>query len=174
VSPLKLVIFDLDDTLCDTSGNFESTDGKVEELALFPAVEDLLIELRSQDVQAAIVSTGERTLQERKVAILGLRALVDAVYFCDAPEGKLGLFKQCFQDFHVSPRQTLVVGDRIDREITYGKMLGCTTVRLRQGRHQVMTPEAEAQMPDYTLQNIAALRTWIALWRLEPGEDARR
>lgn len=154
---LRLAIFDLDDTLFDTSGQLDETCEGIENISLFPHVGDLLREIRSKGVSAAIVSTGDHLFQEKKVEILGLRQLVDAVYICDSPEDKLALFKRCLHEFAARPRETLVVGDRIDREILFGRMLGCITVRVLQGKHSSMIPQIEDQVADYTIQSIAAL-----------------
>jgi FMN phosphatase YigB (HAD superfamily) len=161
MNPLKLVIFDLDDTLLDTSGQLDALHTGSEQIVLFPGVSDLLKDIRAKGIFSAIVSTGDQFLQKKKMLILGLEALVDAIYLCDLPSEKLDRFKKCLHRFSVLPRETLVVGDRIDREICLGKKLGCVTVRVLQGRHSNMAPEEDAHVADYTMRNIVSLHRWL-------------
>jgi FMN phosphatase YigB (HAD superfamily) len=154
---LKLVIFDLDDTLFDTSGQLDETYQGIGQIVVFPGVESLLKHLVSKGVFTAIVSTGNRFTQIKKIEILRLRNLVDAVHICKLPEGKLNLFRRCFREFDAQPRETLVVGDRIDQEIRYGKMLGCVTVRVLQGKRSHMAPGEKSQEADFSISNIGAL-----------------
>jgi len=158
---IQLVIFDLDDTLCDTSGQIEPAEQGVDRIKLFPGVTDLIEGIRRRGARAVVVSTGDRRLQESKIEFLGLRSRVDAVLICDLPEEKLALFKQCLREFDAPPHETLVVGDRIDREIRFGKTLHCITVRVLQGKHCGMIPTGESEIADFSIQNIAALRRWF-------------
>jgi FMN phosphatase YigB (HAD superfamily) len=154
---LKLVIFDLDDTLFDSSGQLKPPDVGIESIRLFAGVPETLRDLRAQGFSLAIVSTGDGTLQEKKIQILGLRELVDAVHICDLPEEKQILFRRCFGDFGVLPSETLVVGDRIDREVQWGNALGCVTAQVLQGRHQHMTPVGELQEARFKIAGIPEL-----------------
>jgi FMN phosphatase YigB (HAD superfamily) len=158
MNPLKLVIFDLDDTLCDTSGQIQSASQSLGHVQLFAGVPELLADLRAKGLHTAIVSTGDPLVQEEKIAFLGLRALVDAVLICAQPEEKLTLFQRCLRDFGARPEETLVVGDRIDREISFGKQLGCVTAWALQGRHSRRLPSGEGERADFVLHNISELR----------------
>lgn len=153
----SLVIFDLDDTLFDTTGQLDSTYSRLESITPFPAVGALLEHLRSRSIRATIVTTGDELIQQRKIDILGLRERVDAVHVCATPEGKAGLFEQCLRDFGAEPGQTWVVGDRIDREIAAGNRMGCVTVRVMQGRHSVRTPTEPEENATVTIAGIAEL-----------------
>jgi FMN phosphatase YigB (HAD superfamily) len=165
---LKLVIFDLDDTLFDSTGQLGSPGNNIENIRLFPGVTGLLEGIRARGIRAVVVSTGDPAIQELKVQVLGLRNLLDAVYICASPEDKQTLFERCFREFGVQPQETLVVGDRIDREIQWGKSAGCVTVRVLHGRHSAMISTGENQVGDFTIQNIAVLGLWFGPW-LSPG-----
>jgi HAD superfamily hydrolase (TIGR01662 family) len=157
MTPPALVIFDLDDTLFDTTGQLDSTASGLDRITLFPAVRGLLTHLRSQGIRATIVTTGDEALQQRKVEILGLRALVDAVHICALPEGKAQLFERCLQEFGVEPGRTWIVGDRIDREIAAGNRMGCVTIRVMQGRHSSRVPQEPAEHATVTIPGIAGV-----------------
>ena len=105
---------------------------------------------------------GNPSVQEEKIGFLGLRALVDAVLICERPEEKLTLFQQCLRDFDARPEETLVVGDRIDREISFGKQLGCVTAWALQGRHSRKLPSGEGERVDFVLHHITELRERLA------------
>ena len=154
---LKLAVFDLDDTLFDTSGQLDESYERIEDITLFPLVTELLQKIRSQGVNLAIVSTGNHLIQDKKVEVLRLRQFVDVVYICALPEEKLTLFRRCLNEFAAEPCETLIVGDRIDREILFGRMLGCVTVRVLQGKHSHMIPRTQDEVADYTIKGIAAL-----------------
>lgn len=161
MSRLKLVVFDLDDTLFDTSGQLDETYKAIDQIVLFPGAEQLLKHLHSRGVNTAIVSVGNRHIQLKKIRILRLRALIDAVHICRLPEGKLSLFTRCCCKFNAEPRETLVVGDRIDQEIMYGKKFGCVTVRVLQGKRSNLAPSDESQEADFSIRSIGELSAVI-------------
>ncbi len=66
----KLIVFDLDDTLCDTSAAREAGSLHVEIIKLFPGVTDLLEMIHRRGIHTVIVSTGDHDLQERKMEML--------------------------------------------------------------------------------------------------------
>jgi FMN phosphatase YigB (HAD superfamily) len=161
---LKLVIFDLDDTLCDTSRQLTSRRPEMERIELFSGVPSLLKTIRARGIHTAIVSTGDVKSQEAKLRRLGLPRFVDKVLVCAFPEEKRALFRRCLRLFKAKPKETLIVGDRIDREIQFGNALGCVTVRVLQGRHCGRIPTDDNQVADFTVRELPLLRLWFNDW----------
>lgn len=64
-------------------------------------------------------------------------------------------------------KNTLVVGDRIKREITLGNQLGFFTVWVKQGRFADEMPTADNEEPDYTIQNIQDLDKIISTYETQ-------
>lgn len=53
-----------------------------------------------------------------------------------------------------NPSTTFFIGDRIRSELAIGKVLGATTIWVRQGKFADETPEDKSQEPDYTVQSL--------------------
>lgn len=164
INGFKLLIFDLDDTLYPTPIRRSPASAPIDGIVPFPGVPDLIKAVRARGASIAIVTTGEFARQKRKIALLGLGELVDAVFICQKPEGKLALFKRCLARFGAHAHETLVVGDRIDREISFGNALGCVTVRLLQGKHRKMVPRKDGEFPTFTIYQLDVLRLWFTPW----------
>lgn len=151
---MKLVIFDLDDTLFDTTG-MSSCGISVDAITAFPGTLDLLTALKEKGIISALVSFGGLAFQEKKMEVLGIRNYFNDVLFCNLPENKLPLFKHLMQKYAIEDsREVVVVGDRIDREIMFGNMLGCITVQIRHGKHKGLKAGNATQVPKQTIDAI--------------------
>ena len=60
-------------------------------------------------------------------------------------------------DGSASRTDVIVVGDRIEYEIAYGRMLGYTTVRILQGPHQVHKPKHSHEQADIEISELYEL-----------------
>ena len=54
-------------------------------------------------------------------------------------------------------RQTLVIGDRIQSEISVGKSLGTTTIWIKNGKFAEQIPRNESEQPDFVVNNLIEL-----------------
>ena len=57
----------------------------------------------------------------------------------------------------VQPQETLVIGDRLDREIAAARRLGCWAVRVAHGEGSYSRPTTPDEQPHYTVPGIEAL-----------------
>ncbi len=78
---------------------------------------------------------------------------------------------KCSSEYNAKPQEIIVVGDRVDREILYGKKLGFVTVRVLQGRHRNLTAENEKLKADFTIQNITAVQQLLGEADTDVGPD---
>ncbi len=159
---IKLAIFDLDDTLFDTTGTLDATYKNLPYIALFPGMKHLL---KHMHCPKTLVTKGGPDLQNKKIDILGIRTYFDSIVITASDEEKLSAFKDLISKFKISdPTDVLIVGNRIDSEIRYGNMLGCTTVFIKHGRHSHREPKDTFEIADSTIEDIAKVSTDIATY----------
>ena len=78
-----------------------------------------------------------------------------------SPRLKLGLSKPDLAIFELAmertgcePEHAVMVGDRIDNDITPAKSLGWKTIRIKQGLSQGQVPMNAEQVPDFEVQRL--------------------
>jgi FMN phosphatase YigB (HAD superfamily) len=150
----KVVIFDLDDTLFDTTGQLDPTYKNIENVTLFPGVDDGLKILRQKFV-IYLTTAGSQEIQNKKIKVLGVRKYFDEVFVVESKEEKLVNF-ELIKSRHDSLEagDIIVVGDRLDSEIMFGNMLGFKTIRVKQGRRKDEGPKFENETPTLELASV--------------------
>jgi ribonucleotide monophosphatase NagD (HAD superfamily) len=68
---------------------------------------------------------------------------------------------ETFQEIIGTDKSAIVVGDRVQGEITIGNELGLITVLVKQGKFSSVVPINEIQKPKYTINNISELKETI-------------
>lgn len=71
------------------------------------------------------------------------------------------LFVRACESLGFSPRDCLMVGDRIDNDIAPARLLGMRTVLFRTGRHASQQPRWWEDVPDAEVSDVAGLRRAI-------------
>jgi HAD superfamily hydrolase (TIGR01549 family) len=66
-------------------------------------------------------------------------------------------FKQVLKKAGVMPEESIMVGDRIDKDIIPAKQIGMTTVRIRTGLHWNQEPRTPDEIPDYEYDSVYGL-----------------
>ncbi len=166
----RLYLFDLDDTLCDTSGWkkswSEETDYFRLRLQFMPDAKEVLSVL---DGPKVLVTAGDKVTQTQKSLLLGVRLglenIFSEIHIVEKNEDKEDAFraiaKQYRENSHENDRiwgrHVVVIGNRIDSEIYYGNMLGFTTVRMLHGSYAAARPANLFQIPHHTIRNLGAL-----------------
>ena len=69
------------------------------------------------------------------------------------------LFLRACEDLGVDPEECIMVGDRIDNDITPAKLLGMRTVLFRTGRHIAQQPRSLADVPDAEAWSVEELQS---------------
>ncbi len=153
-----LAIFDLDGTLCDP----DPLGGDVKKVDQIKPYEGASTVLSRLPITKVLVTRGDETIQNRKLAILGFAKYFSKIVICSKDEEK----HSCFEKIIWAHRTTdpshaldevVVIGNRRDCEIRYGKMLGCITILVNQGRYKVSRPKDEFEQPDYVIEDIRDL-----------------
>ena len=151
-----LIVFDLDDTLYDCSGQMkEATKWEdVKHIVPFPGVVEYL---NSSFNKKILLSRETDTgLQDLKLDTLRIRDFFDKIYFCRKNWEKKNLLEMIKKEH--SSEEIWVVGDRIDAEIQFGNELGMITVRMQHGKYKDLVPKHKYQRAQYTITEFSQLR----------------
>mgnify|MGYP001603556509 FL=1 len=151
-----LIVFDLDDTLYDKTGQVDehSQWQDVEKIVPLPGVKGFLNSFSGKKI--LLTKETEHGLQTKKIEALGIKKFFDKVIICHSDDEKKALLEKIKQDF---PNEEIwVVGDRIDTEIRFGKELGLKTIRLKHGKYKDLTPKNKYEVPDYEIASFRELK----------------
>jgi FMN phosphatase YigB (HAD superfamily) len=159
---MKLIIFDLDDTIFDTTGQLNGSYENLNLIKIFPGTIKLLKTLKNKKITLILISTGNKVIQKKKIKLLKIEHFFDDMLFCKQPNKKIDLFKKILKKYPIrNKRNIFVIGDRIDREIMFGNILGCTTVRLFRGKWKKLKPENLYQIPMFTIKSIKEFTNFL-------------
>lgn len=150
-----LIIFDLDDTLINTSSIMVGgyTEKKLDQISLFPGVKEFLNNFKGKKV--LVTKETDLGLQNRKIDFLGIRNYFNLILICYTDKEKKTCFQKVLAKF---PNQDIwVVGDRIDAEIRYGNELGLKTVRFKQGKYKDLKIKDSSENPNYEVKSFLEL-----------------
>ncbi len=168
---MKCWALDLDDTCANTTRDLMGDPSRVLLLTLVPGVREFLESTRARGDARVLVTVGDWPLQMRKlkhlridfdryVILPNMRPKEEPGFWEKAPNSeKEVIFTQLAAQYTDPAVGKVVIGDRLDREITLGKSLGFTTVRMRlpEGKYSNFEPQSEAEIPDFTVQDFFEL-----------------
>ena len=159
IKGIELVLFDLDDTLFDTTGTLDATYKNLPNIVPFPGIHKLIQTIPCPKV---VVTKGNAEIQNKKIDILGLRDELAGVVITKSDEEKMAAFASAISTFKVKdPSKVLVIGNRIDSEIRYGNMLGCLTVFLKHGKFADLVPKDAFEIPHITVKTITDISAYF-------------
>ena len=145
-----LIIFDLDDTLYDRTGQLPEnhTQKQVQAIELFSGVKELL---NVSGFSKILVTKGESEFQQKKLELLGIKDKFDEIKITSTDEEK----KKEFEDIldRCPHPLTWVIGNRIDSEIRYGNELGLKTIHLKHGKYKHLKARDRFEIPDYETEH---------------------
>ncbi len=155
-----LLLFDLDDTLYDKTGQIPPnfTEEHIRNIFPFFGVKELLTSTNHTKV---LVTKGDPQFQHKKINILGLSQLFDQIMVCATNLEKGDCFAKAMQQYKTTPKEVIVIGNRIDAEIQEGNKLGCITILLNHGKYSSLKPEHESQIPQHTINDFSQLLSLI-------------
>lgn len=152
-----IFIFDLDDTLYNTSTRLDDNTPNFADMKLYPDTKEIL---NDQTIKKILVTQGERATQEKKIDTLKIQRYFAEMYVCQNKVDKLDCFKKILEKYKINnPKKVFVIGDRIDSEIKYGNILGMTTVYLNRGKYAALKPKDEKEIPNFKIQSLEELIT---------------
>ncbi len=130
-------------------------DFDVDGITLHDGVREML-EIFRKRYALALLTSGDTSLQKKKVAELRLENLFDIIRYDDrnADGTKKDALAAIAKNLRLEPQQCIVIGDRIDNELRYGKELGMKTVLVKAGPYAGLEPACDEEKPDYTIDRI--------------------
>ena len=122
---------------------------------LYPDVEEILKNL-SQKFKLGIIANQVVGTQKR-IDNWGIGKYFDVVVAsveagCEKPD--LKIFNMALKQAKCSPREAVMIGDRLDNDIIPAKKLGMNTVWVRQGFAKFQSVKNELERPDYIVESI--------------------
>jgi len=149
---MPLFVFNLDDTLVNTSRDLGGGRPLISNLTLVDGATEFLKKCGNRSV---ILSCGVETLQQQKIDHVGLRDLVRQVVIVPTVEKKNIRLAMFASEADRLQCDVVVVGDRVDQEIRMGNALGCITVRMRlpDGKHRGDMPIVREDRPTYIVSD---------------------
>ncbi len=154
---MRLAIFDLDDTLFDSTGQLAGSD-EIEDIKLISPFTDALPtlkDLKDKKIKTALVTYGYENVQNEKLKALKVNEYFDDIIICKEPGKKFDAFKDLAEKYPIDDiKDIFVIGDRIDREIMFGNMLGMVTIRYHFGKYKNLEPEIDTQIPHHTINSL--------------------
>jgi FMN phosphatase YigB (HAD superfamily) len=157
-------IFDLDDTLIDTSQlliPIQKTPQFFERiqkpLPLMDGARDLLSDL-SKAGTLYLITQGNTEVQKQKIRSANIESFFTKIFIAntDQQESKDVFFGQIFQE--IPAGKTLAIGNRRKTDLRPAKMNGATTCWYKYGEYLHEPESTEYESPDYTVRSFSELR----------------
>ena len=154
-----LIIFDLDDTLYDRSGQVrdEHREEDIQKITVFPGVIDFLRTSTAKKI--LLTKETDLGLQEAKINTLKIGPFFDKIIICHSDTEKKIQFQNMKKRY---PAQKIwSVGDRLDTDILFAKEQGFATIQLKHGKYKNL-PANDANKPDYIITTFAELNNILS------------
>lgn len=153
----KAIIFDLDDTLYDTSNRIDDVTPNYTEMKLYDGVKDILESISAKKI---LITQGNIEMQNKKIDTLGVRNLFDEIIILPNAQAKLPEFEKIKLEFS-NPKDVAVVGDRRDAEIRYGNMMGFVSILLNQGKYKDLAVKDDLDISNYEVGEFKGILEYI-------------
>lgn len=160
------LIFDLDDTLLDTTrlliplvNNPEAFEARIKEpLPLMEGARKNL-EVLQERYDLLLLTQGRVHLQRFKIESLGISDFFRRVYLVDPTRGetKEEVFPRICRDFSLPPEKFLSIGNRRSTDIRGAKKAGMRTCLFAYGEHSDEVVECPEDHPDFVVNSHAEL-----------------
>ena len=122
---------------------------------------EILSELSSEH-QIALVSMGKRDQQLLKLKNAGIDSTIFSKILISEDRDKKPHYKTILDELGFAPSQTLVCGDRVKRDLSPAKELGCITVHMQWGRglSSLLSalPHFIARDVDYAIKKLSQIK----------------
>ncbi len=123
-------------------------------------IAELLADLRARGLRLGVVANqparAVATLEQARIAQFFDHLGISQIAGYHKPDPRL--FLAACSAIDVTPRDCVMVGDRIDNDIAPAKLLGMRTVLLRAGRHVDQQPRSWHEVPDFEVRNVSEMR----------------
>ena len=125
---------------------------------LYPEAPAVLAAL-SQKYALGVIANQAKGLKERlrEWGILPYFTAVASSWEAGALKPDPALFRYALSLAGCAPKESVMIGDRLDNDIAPAKALGMKTVRIRQGFGALQIPKGPEYRPDYTIDSLTEL-----------------
>jgi len=72
-----------------------------------------------------------------------------------------GDFRKCISDFGLEPKDVVVIGDRVKKEIKIGNRIGAVTAWFKHGKYAREEPKEDDEKPDHIIISLSQLYDFI-------------
>jgi len=129
-------------------------------LVPYPDTVPTLLRLRDLGYRLGIITDGIAVKQWEKLIRMGLQHFFHTVVIssdvgCDKIDEKI--FNIAAKKLKSKPAESIMVGDRIDRDILGAKKAGMHTIRILKGKYRSQEPQNRREKPDYVIDNLAEI-----------------
>jgi len=122
---------------------------------LFPYSKEVLSKLQPEYKLAVISKAVSDSIENRKKQIYEIGNFFDVIIVdFDKTETH---YKACMAKLGVSPKNTIIVDDRIDRGIQIGNVLGCQTYWINNGKYSHILPNEKTGQPTKIINSVEDL-----------------
>ena len=133
-------------------------------IELYDDAKNLLQGLRSRipALRLGLITDGVPIMQRQKVNALHLDQTFDFICYCwehSAPKPSVKGFEHMLSELNVVPGQCVMVGDRVDHDLTPAKSLGMYTVRITRGRYT--SQSSPTQIVDLSLPSLEGVLDYL-------------
>lgn len=158
---IDLIVFDLDDTLLDTSGllipiaHTEAFYKAIQSsLPLMDGAMDNLIYLEKK-YQLVLLTQGKKDIQQKKIDSLKIADKFNEIYIAqtDHNENKAQYFLNILNQSKISAEKCLSIGNRRSVDIREAKRLGYKTCYFHHGEHKLEQIESELDSADFSVEH---------------------
>ncbi len=154
---LKLIVFDLDDTLLDTTrllipiARTQAFEDRIRQpLPAMPGAIKNLETLKDR-YTLVLLTQGRIDAQMQKVKSMGIGHFFKEQFFADPSQNKPKslFFNQILADFNLQPEEAMSIGNRRSTDIREAKLVGYKTCLFKYGEHQNENVEVPEDQPDF-------------------------
>ena len=90
--------------------------------------------------------------REKLIENLGIGQYFSQIFL--VYEKKKKDFEKLIFDFGFLPEKTFVLGDRIQKEIRVGNLIGCQTIWIKSGKFRTEIPKNNDEIPNFTVSKL--------------------
>jgi FMN phosphatase YigB (HAD superfamily) len=151
---MKTLLFDLDDTLFDTTNQLGESYENLDRITPFEGIHEVLT---IANTEKNLITAGNPEIQRKKIEILNIGQYFKEIIVCEQAVQKLGVFETFANTLPFHKRRIIVIGNRIDCEILYGNQCGFVTVLINHGKYAELKPSRKEEVASHTVSNLVEL-----------------
>lgn len=129
-------------------------------LKTYPDTVPVLLKLRESGYLIGAVSEGKIVKQWQKLIQLGIHHLFHSLVVSEEIKEEkvtMKLFENILNQLHVTPKETLFVGNQLDTDILSANRSSIISVRIRKGKFKTEEPKDLATKPKFEISKLSEI-----------------